>query len=218
MRNSFVFRTGAFIAGLFIISLAVALSVKAYMGVSPISCIPYIISEKYPLSLGQTTTIFNVFLILLQIAILRKKYRLFQLIQLPVVVLFGFFIDLSVILLAPLEVGSYPARLIVCLLSCAVLALGVLIEVKARITYLPGEGVALALSEVADLDFGKAKIGVDCSMVLIGVLLSFPLHNRVIGVREGTILAALLVGLFVKFYIRFIASVIGRTGSGAMAV
>ncbi|MBN2628762.1 MAG: YitT family protein [Spirochaetales bacterium] len=200
--SSYIIRSAAFIAGLFIMSLGVVLSVKAYMGVSPISCIPYILSERYPLSLGQMTTIFNLFLILLQIVLLRRKYKPFQLIQLPVIVLFGFFIDLSVIILEPFQADFYHLRLLVCLLSCAVLALGVFIEVKAGITYLPGEGVALALTEVTGIDFGKAKILVDSSMVLSGVLLSFLLHRELLGVREGTILAALLVGIFVKFYFK----------------
>ncbi len=71
-------------------------------------------------------------------------------IQLPVVFLFGLFIDLSVFLLASLQFENYSVRLLLCLLSCAILAFGVFIEVSARITYLPGEGVALALSEVTE--------------------------------------------------------------------
>ena len=205
MITNLVKRVVLFMIGLFIMSLAVALSVKARLGVSPISCIPQVFSVKYPLTLGQLTMIFNVLLILLQMVILRKKYRPFQLIQLPVVVFFGLFIDFSLFLLSDLNVTGYAGRLFFCLLSCAILALGVFFEVKAGITYLPGEGVALALTQTLKIEFGRAKISVDSSMVIVGVLFSFLFFRQLVGAREGTILAAILVGYLVKFYSKHIS-------------
>ena len=62
-----------FFVGLFINSLGVALITKANLGTSPISSIPYVLSLGFSLTLGQFTIIFSVFLILLQIIILRKN-------------------------------------------------------------------------------------------------------------------------------------------------
>ncbi len=155
--------------------------------------------------MGQITIVFNVLLILLQIILLRKKYKPVQLIQLPVVVIFGFFTDFTLYLVSGLQIPeSYPVRLLVCLLSCALLAFGVFLEVKASVTYLAGEGVALALVETFKIEFGKAKIATDSSMVLIGAVCSFLFFHRLKGAREGTIIAALLVGFLVKFYSRHI--------------
>ncbi len=205
MISNLIKRVLLFMVGLFIMSLAVALSVKARLGVSPISCIPQVFSVKYPLSLGQLTMIFNVFLIFLQIVLLRKKYRPFQLVQLPVVIFFGIFIDFSLFLLSDLNVTGYAGRLFFCLLSCAILALGVFFEVKAGITYLPGEGVALALKQTTGVEFGRAKISVDSSMVIVGVLFSFLFFKQLVGAREGTLLAAVLVGHLVRFYSKHIS-------------
>lgn len=212
MENNLSKRSITFLFGLFVMSMAVALSVKANLGVSPISCIPYIFSVKYPLTMGQTTIIFNVFLILLQILLLRKNYQLFQLIQLPVVIIFGFFTDFSLSLVSDLEVTGYFWQMLLCLFSCALLAFGVFLEVKASITYLAGEGVAMALVKVFKLEFGKAKIGTDSSMVIVGALCSFLFYTKLMGAREGTIIAALLVGFIVRFYnkhIRFVDAIVG---------
>jgi len=190
-----------FTVGLFIMAIGVALSVKANLGVSPISCIPYIFSIKYPLSLGTTTVIMNILLILLQIIILRKKYKLFQLIQLPVVCLFGLFIDIAMFIFSPLSATSYPVQAVLCILGCIVLAFGVFLEVKAKLTFLPGEGVALAVTEIFNIEFGKTKIGTDSSMVVIGIISSLLLLGSLEGIREGTVAAAFLVGYIVRFYV-----------------
>ena len=195
-------RTLVFTLGLCVMSFGVALSVKANLGISPISCIPYIVSLKVPLTLGQVTIGFNIILIIIQILLLRKKYRLFQLIQLPVVFVFGLFIDLAVFLTGNIEAVSYLPRLLLCLLSCGVMGVGVFLEVIAEISYLPGEGVALALSETLNIEFGKAKISVDSLMVVTGIIISFLILGSLSGIREGTVLAALLVGFFARLLVR----------------
>lgn len=200
--NNFLLRLLSFVVGLFVMAFGVALSVKANMGVSPISCIPYIYSVKYPLTMGEMTILFNVLLILLQIVVLRRNYRLIQLVQFPVVLVFGFFTDLTLFLVSGMHVSVYGWQVFWCLLGCVVLAFGVFLEVKAGITYLPGEGLAMAISDTFKKEFGKAKIGVDSSMVILGVLSSFILLFHLEGVREGTIVAALLVGYLARLYSR----------------
>lgn len=69
------------IIGLFIMSFGVALSVRSNLGTTPISCIPYVLSFKFPLSLGTITILFNTLLIIIQILILRSKFPKIQLLQ-----------------------------------------------------------------------------------------------------------------------------------------
>ncbi len=204
-------RCATLAAGLFVMALGVALSVKASLGVSPISCIPYVYSVRFPLSMGATTIVFNVLLILLQIAVLGRAYKPFQLVQLPVVFLFGAFTDLALYLTRGLHAESYAGQLGLCLASCAVIGFGVFVEVKAKVTYLAGEGLALALAERFKAEFGKAKIATDCSMVTLGVLSSFLLLGRLAGLREGTLVAAVVVGYLARFYCRKLTFLDGLT-------
>ena len=63
-----------FLVGLFISSLGVSLVTKANLGTSPISSIPYVLSLNFSLTLGNFTIIFSLFLIALQLMILRKDF------------------------------------------------------------------------------------------------------------------------------------------------
>lgn len=192
-------------------ALGVALSVKADLGVSPISCVPYVFySFRSSVTLGELTILLNIALILLQIALLRKRYRFIQLVQLPAVVLFGYFIDLTMYMVSGITICSYAQQIFWCLLSCVVLAFGVFLEVKSELTYLPGEGVVAAICHVFEKEFGKVKVGVDSALVVLGVFSSFVLMHQLRGIGEGTIIAALSVGLFVKFYNCKLAFVVER--------
>ena len=64
-----------FIIGLFINALGVSIITKADLGTSPISAIPYALSLKFPLTLGELTVVFSLILVVLQIAILRKNFK-----------------------------------------------------------------------------------------------------------------------------------------------
>lgn len=199
MKQNILKQGLVFIFGLFIMAIGVVLSVKADLGVSPISCVPYIYSLRFPLTLGQTTIILNVLLIFIQMLLLRKKYRMFQLVQFPVVFLFGFFIDLIMKYAAWMTPGNYFEQALLCLLSCVVLGIGVFLEVKAALTYLPGEGLAMALTQTFGVEFGKTKIGTDSALVAIGIASALFFLGALEGIREGTVVAAVLVGYIVRF-------------------
>jgi uncharacterized membrane protein YczE len=198
----FVKRLLIFLFGLYLMSIGVVFSVNANLGVSPISCVPYIYDLASPLTLGQTTIILNVLLIFLQMILLRRSYKPFQLIQFPIVFLFGMFIDMNARLFHGIVAYDYPTEMLLCLLSCLILGFGVFLEIKASLTFLPGEGLALAIADTFNIEFGKAKIGTDTSLVLIGIVSSFVIMSSVEGIREGTIIAALLVGFTVRMYDR----------------
>ncbi len=188
------------ILGLFIMALGVSLSVKADLGVTPISCVPYIYSLVVPFSLGELTIFMNGIFILLQIAILRRRYRYIQLIQFLAVILLGYFIDFTLSLISEINPTTYLEQLVILLISCAFIALGVFLFVKANITYIPGDGLLVVISQTFKKDVGTVKICFDCSMVIIGVASSFLFLHELAGIREGTILAALIVGLLVQLY------------------
>ena len=89
-----------FLVGLFVNSLGVSLITKANLGTSPISSIPYVLSLNFPFTLGNFTIFFSIFLIVLQLIILRKNFKLEHILQIPVSIIFGYFIDLTMILLS----------------------------------------------------------------------------------------------------------------------
>ena len=82
--------------GLVIMAFGVAFSIKGGLGTSPISSLPYVLSQFTPLTVGTATIAMHVTLIVLQILLLRRQYDPVQLIQLPVALVFGTLTDFSV--------------------------------------------------------------------------------------------------------------------------
>ena len=191
-----------FLIGLFVNSLGVSLITKASLGTSPISSIPYVLSLSFPFTLGNFTIFFSIFLILLQLLILRKNFKLEHVLQIPVSIIFGYFIDLTMLLFAWVNPQVYIMKIIYLLIGCLILGFGVYMEVLEDVVMLPGESFVRAIVLTWKTNFGTTKICFDVSMSVIAAILSFVFTGRLNGVREGTIIAALLVG--------FIARVAGK--------
>lgn len=189
-----------FLAGLFINALGVSLVTKASLGTSPISSIPYVLSLNYPLTLGNFTIIFSIVLILLQIMILRKNFKIENILQIPVSIAFGYFIDLTMYMFFWVNPDNYFVKLITLFSGCVILGFGVYIEVVADVVMLPGESFVRAIVQTLNTNFGTDKILFDSSMTIIAGILSGVFFGRLNGVREGTIIAALLVGFIAKLF------------------
>ena len=182
-----------FLVGLFVNSLGVSLITKGNLGTSPISSIPYVLSLNFPFSLGNFTIVFSLLLIFFQFLLLGKNFKAEHLLQIPVSMAFGYFIDASMILLGFVHPASYPAKVIGLLLG-----IGVYMEVLADVVMLPGESFVRAVVFRIHSEFGFTKVCFDVSMAVIAAVLSFLLSGHLEGVREGTIVAAILVGFIAR--------------------
>ena len=187
------------LVGLSIMAFGVAFSIKASLGTSPISSVPYVVSLFTPLTVGTATITMHCVFILLQILILRKNYHPIQIMQLPVAFFFGYLTDFGVWAVQGITCNTYWQQWIVCLIGILLVAVGVSFEVKAGVVVQAGEGVVLAICKVLPkVKFGYMKVGFDVTLVVIACILSIVFTGRLQGVREGTVAAALLVGLIAK--------------------
>ena len=163
------------LAGLSIMAFGVAFSIKASLGTSPISSVPYVVSLFAPLTVGTATIVMHCVFILLQILILRRNYHPIQLMQLPVAVFFGYLTDFGVWAVRGIHCSTYWQQWIVCLIGILLVAAGVSLEVKAGVVVLAGEGVVLAICKVLPkIKFGYMKVGFDVTLVVIVCILYLP--------------------------------------------
>ena len=194
-------RYGWFTAGVLLNAFGVALITKAALGTSPISSLPYVLSLRFPVTLGQFTFLMNMLFILAQVLLLRKDFRPVQLLQVAVNV-FSLFIDVSMGLLSWMEVGVLPMRLLALAVGCAVLGFGISVEVAPRVLMVPGEGIVQAIAVVTGRQFGNVKTAFDATLVSTALLLSLLFFHQLQGLEIGTIFSALAVGRFVNLYNR----------------
>ena len=195
------------LAGLFGNGLGVSFITKAGLGTSPITSIPYTLSLGFTPTVGMFTLVFNIFLVILQVILLRRNFQLQNLLQLPIIALFSFFIDLTMSLLGFMQPETYAMKVVSLIVGCLILGFGVFMEMVANVAMLPGEATVRAVSDVFSTDFGKTKIAFDSSMTVIAAILSFIMFRHLDGVREGTIVAAILVGFIARLFKKYIGGI-----------
>lgn len=195
------------LVGLFVNGLGVSFITKAGLGTSPITSIPYTLSLGFTPTVGMFTLVFNIFLVILQVILLRRNFQLQNLLQLPIIALFSFFIDLTMSLLGFMQPETYAMKVVSLIVGCLILGFGVFMEMVANVAMLPGEATVRAVSDVFSTDFGKTKIAFDSSMTIIAAILSFIMFKHLDGVREGTIVVAILVGFIARLFKKYIGGI-----------
>ena len=191
-----------FVAALFVMSLGIALVTRGNLGTTPISSLPLVSSYASGLTFGETTFFINLLFVAAQWPLLRKSInKLLLLSQIPITFAFSYFIDTSMQITEFLSSDIYWKCFAVSMLGNVVLGLGVALEVFAGAAALPGEGLVLAVSTVLHKPFSSVKIANDVILVLLALLLSYCVFHEIHGLREGTVISALCVGIFVKFWL-----------------
>ena len=71
-------------------------------------------------------------------------------------------------------------------------------EIRAGVLTLAVDGLVLAISNVSKVEFGKVKTIFDCCQVAVAVTCSFLISHKLMGIREGTVAAAILVGFSIR--------------------
>ena len=198
-----ILRYVIYLFSLFLISLGASISIKSNLGTSPIICLPYVSSLILNMSVGTVCLIFNVIFIAVQVILLRRDFEKRQYLQIIVGTIFSLSIDFSMMLVSFLNPADYLSQFATLLLSCVVVAFGVLLEVQTEVVYLPPDGIIVAISKVLNKEFPKVKPFFDTSLVITAAILSVVFLGYLAGVREGTVISALIIGPIVKVLQKF---------------
>ena len=190
------------IIGLFLSALGVAFTKHAELGVSPISSVPNVLSYKFTFfTLGSWLIVWNCILIGGQILILRRRFQLIQLLQVPLSFLFGYFTDICLWCVSPIPTDHYPIRLLMVFIGIIILGLGISVAVIANVIMNSGEAFVKAVADTLHKEFGNVKIAFDICCVISAIILSLLFFDfTIVGAREGTVLSAVFTGFGVKFF------------------
>ena len=200
-----------FIVSLFVNAFGIAFITRALLGTSPITSVTYVLSMFTPYTMGIWTILLNLLFVVLEMFLmtrqeLKSDLRMF-LLQIPISFCFGLFIDFSMLMLSWLQPISYAAQVIDLLVGCIILALGIALEVKANAAMMAGEYFVKTITRRFRGDFGYVKLGFDVTLLVLACVLSLVFMSGIYGVREGTVVSALVVGPIVHFvspYYRFL--------------
>lgn len=197
-------RLGFYFLGLFIMTIGISLSVKSNLGVSPISSIPYTMTVVWGIEMGKATIILHVFLVLLQIIILRRRFQCRQLFQVAVGVVFGYFTTFCNWLVTFLpNATNFGVQLLLSVLSIVCIAIGIFFYMPTNLIPLAGEGIMGVIADAAQIAFPKVKMATDSTMVILSLITCLLLVHGLGSVGLGTILAAVLVGMTLNLIMHY---------------
>lgn len=223
-RKEITRRYLVFCISLLVIALGISIITRSDLGTSPITSVPYVASLNTPVSLGTYFFLFTIVLICIQLLMLGKEgisgRKMELIMQFPVAFVLSVFTDLAMWLTAGLNPGLYYMKIISLVIGCIILAAGICLEVIANVTMISAEYTIQFATMRLKKDFGTIKVGFDVSLVLIAILCSLIMSGRIEGVREGTVITALITGPFVRLIMPrlfFIKNWLAETtDSGAM--
>ena len=204
---SVMLRYFLFVVAVIVQASGIALVVKSMLGTSPISSLPYVISLASSFTLGQMTFSINMLLVLGQYLLLRRAFDYIQFLQIPVTLIFSWFIDFFMEAWSWVIPTNYILQLLPLLIGTTLIAFGVAVQGIANVLMLPGEGIVYAVSRCFHIEFGKVKTANDVILVSLAAVISLAYLGGIEGIREGTLISALITGTIARHFLKHLSKV-----------
>lgn len=183
----------ALVLAVLINSFAVAVTVYAGPGISPVSSFPYAVSLVFPfLTLGTWTYLFQGVLVI-TLMVLRKRFVPSYLFSFVAGFFFGKLLDVFGAWL-PCLPYSWGWRIFYFVASCPVIALGIALSNRCKLPIIPTDLFARDLSEIIRKPYAKVKTTMDLTCVAVSIVLTVVGTGTLKGVGIGTVVAALTYG------------------------
>ncbi|AKD05699.1 membrane protein [Pontibacter korlensis] len=173
MRN-WVIRYTFFFLGLLCFGLGIAISVKVkHLGLHPWDVLNVAFSEKFGWSIGTWSVIVGMVLILISLFVSRKYINIGTFLN---ALLIGPFMDFF-LWMDILPQATYTWFDYVWLLAAMlIIGIGGGLYVAGGIGAGPRDGFMLTISDRTGLSVSKARISVECVVLVVGFLLGGPIH------------------------------------------
>ena len=202
----------AYLTGLLLVAFGVAWSIRSGLGISPVTSLPYVVNLVFGIDLAYAVILVYLLFVGFQFLLIPRAFRPYHLLEVVVAVLFGMFTDASKWLVnqIPLPELNYLSRLLLLAISMVLIAIGVVLYVNTHLIPMAMEGMQKAFAQRFHKEFGHMKILVDTGVVLIAVALSLVCTHTLVGIREGTVISAIVIGKIVHLIQPHIQPVIHR--------
>lgn len=197
-----VYREALHFGGLLLVGLGTVLMAMSKLGISVASSITYVLWQIWPqLSWGTWTYGFQTVLILLLIILLRR-FKWAYVMSYAVALAFSVVIDLFNRVLSVLPANSLLMRSLSFGSGLLTLQLGVALMVFSSLPLMPLDLFVREIAQAKGIPFGRAKWVNDLSYIVIAALLMVFVLRQWIGIGFGTLLAAVVNGPAIGFWMR----------------
>ena len=187
-----------YLCGIAIMAFGVTLLARSDLGNSPISSIPYAISQITPFTFGTTTMAFHLLCIIFQVMIWRRV-MLQMILQIPLGLGFSALIDLYMSVLAIAEPELW-LRALLGVGGVVFTALGIVIIVSMDLMLPAPDSFLRAVSQRFNIELYKVKIAGDVTWVCTTIVISLIFTRSILAVGIGTLFSMYFTGKFVGIF------------------
>lgn len=185
--------------GVTLVGIGGSLTMKAGIGIAAIDAFNSSISEFTTIKVGTVSILVNVLLLFFQWLILKRDFKLFQLMQIPLSMLIGEVLNVMVYTVLPLiTIESYAMNIVLLIIGNLIAATGVGLCTALNFVSFPLESLCIVLTKKMPFSFGKIRQSADVIFIISSLVLSLVL-NLSFYIREGTILSALMFTPIMNF-------------------
>lgn len=186
----------SYIAGIVLLSLGSVMAIKAGLGVSPITTLPYAISMISSISVGMASAILFTVYVLIQILLLKRDFKPIQTLQILFAILYGQIVNLfnSII---NFNSDKFIINLPIFLISLVFTAIGITLTINANLVPVAPDGLTQAIAKRFNKPFGKIKVCFDATIVIVAIIVLILSGKSIAGIGIGTVISALATGILV---------------------
>ena len=215
MKGLNVKKVICYIVGLFLLAIGINISKLSTIGISPVASIPRACEIIFHFTLGTTTMVIYCLFVLLQVVVMRKDFKVINVLGIATTFVLSWFIDLTgsdpnaighLMVNVP-KADAYLMKLLYELLGVFFAGSGVFLFMRTKLVPMPAEGFADAISQKSGLEFGDCKTFVDIGALLVALVLQLIFMGGLksftspdVVVREGTFILAIGIGQLVKLW------------------
>ena len=185
-------RRAVYVIGVLLLACGITLNTRTDLGVAPILSVAYNLSLLLGIPFSLMSFFYYCFLILVQLALLGRRFAPVQWLQLAASFLTSFFIGLFSRLIPPAQ--GLPLRIGFLLLAILLTGAGIVLSVGAKFVPNPGDGTANAIALRTGRSLGLSKNILDIASFLLALLLGLLFRGKILGVGVGTVVTMLLTG------------------------
>lgn len=184
--------------------VGVAITLKASIGVGAWDAMSKSLALLMKIKIGTMGMILNCSCVIGQLLLLRKEFKLVQLLQIPVSVLLGIVVNFTFYeILSKFIWEGYLIRFLFFISAIVFIALAVSAVMVLNVVTLPLEGLCMAISKKFNRKFALLRQVVDICSIIVSLMITF-VFSQELTLREGTIIGMLIFGPLLGTFIKYL--------------
>lgn len=222
VKKEMWFRGLFYLIGITILALGITLNIKAGLGVSPVSAVPYSISVILGMSFGNAVMIIYFLSIIIELILhtitkgkikssdgsapVQKNLKVLlamDLLQLPLSIVFTRFLDLFSMVVPDIQTiyaDNFVIKGITLITAIVLTGIGAAMSLDMRLVTNASDGLVQVIADCIGKNLGFVKNCFDALNITITIFISLMFAGHLIGIGIGTVLAVFGTGRVIAVF------------------